>query len=147
LHSSKLEYLGIVVAIKAFCTEFAEHQKVKIDFKHNNVPKALPEDIPLCLFRVLQEAMSNAVKHSGEQHFEVVLAGTLDQLHLTVADHGAGFDAQAVLSSGGLGLTSMRERVRLVNGTFTVDSKPMGGTTVHAWVPLASDHVSKPAAG
>ena len=146
LHSSKLEYLGIVVAMKALCAEFAEHQKVKVDFKHNDVPKALPQDISLCLFRVLQEAMSNAVKHSGERHFEVVLACTLDQLHLTVADHGAGFDAQAVLSRGGLGLTSMRERARLVNGTFAVDSKPMGGTTVHVWVPLASD-LSKRAAG
>jgi PAS domain S-box-containing protein len=147
LHSSKLEYLGIVAAMKALCAEFGEHQKVKIDFKHNDVPKALPQDISLCLFRVLQEAMSNAVKHSGERHFEVVLACTLDQLHLTVADHGAGFDPQTVLSSGGLGLTSMRERVRLVDGTFAVDSKPRGGTTVHVWVPLASDQISKRAAG
>ena len=108
---------------------------------------ALPQDISLCLFRVLQEAMSNAVKHSGERHFEVVLDCTLDQLHLTVADPGAGFDAQTVSSRGGLGLTSMRERVRLVNGTFEVDSKPMGGTTVHVWVPLASDHSSNAAAG
>jgi PAS domain S-box-containing protein len=147
LHSSKLEYLGIVAAMKALCAEFGEHQKVKVDFKHNDVPKALPQDISLCLFRVLQEAMSNAVKHSGERHFEVVLACTLDQLHLTVADHGAGFDPQTVLSSGGLGLTSMRERVRLVDGTFAVDSKPRGGTTVHVWVPLASDQISKRAAG
>jgi PAS domain S-box-containing protein len=147
LHSTKLEYLGIVVAMKALCVEFAEHQKVKIDFRHDNVPKALPQDISLCLFRVLQEAMSNAVKHSGVLHFEVVLAGTLDQLHLTVTDHGAGFDAQTVLSTGGLGLTSMRERVRLVNGTFAVHSKPMGGTTVHVWVPLASDHISERDAG
>jgi PAS domain S-box-containing protein len=145
LHSSKLEYLGIVVAMKALCAEFAEHQKAKIDFKHNNVPKALPQDISLCLFRVLQEAMSNAVKHSGERRFEVALDCTLDQLHLTVADQGAGFDAQTVPSRGGLGLTSMRERVRLVNGTFAVDSKPMGGTTVHVWVPLASDQISKKA--
>ena len=143
LHSSKLEYLGIVVAMQAFCTEFAEHQKVKIDFRHNDVPKALPQDISLCLFRVLQEAMSNAMKHSGVLHFEVVLVGTVDQLHLTVADHGAGFDVQTVVSRGGLGLTSMRERVRLLNGTFAIDSKPMAGTTVHVWVPLASDHSSE----
>jgi signal transduction histidine kinase len=147
LHSSKLEYLGVVVAMKAFCAEFAEHQKVNIDFRHNNVSKALPQDISLCLFRVLQEAMSNAVKHSRVRHFEVVLDGTLDQLHLRVADHGTGFDAQTVLSRGGLGLTSMRERVRLVNGTFAVDSKPTGGTTVHVWVPVASDQSSKRAAG
>jgi len=138
LHSSKLDYLGVVVAMKAFCAEFADHQKVKIDFRHDDVPKALPEDISLCLFRVLQEAMSNAVKHSGERHFKVVLECTPDQLHLTVADHGAGFDPPTVLNRGGLGLTSMRERVRLVNGTFTVDSKPMSGTNIHVWVPLTS---------
>ena len=80
------------------------------------------------------------------RHFEVFLGYSLDQLHLTVVDHGTGFDADRVLSRGGLGLISMRERVRLVNGTFAIDSKPMHGTSIHVCVPVAFERGSKRAA-
>jgi signal transduction histidine kinase len=146
LHLPQLEYVSIVAAMGTFCREFAERQKVEIDFRHDHIPSAVSHDISLCFFRVLQEALHNAKKHSQVRHFEVVLGYSLDQLHLTVTDHGTGFDAQTALSRGGLGLISMRERVRLVNGTFAIDSKPMRGTSIHVCVPLASERGFKRAA-
>src|SRR5262249_54170811 len=73
LHSSKLEYLGVVVAIKGFCREFGERQRVEIDFRSDDLPMRLSPEISLCLFRVLQEALHNAAKHSGVRHFKVRL--------------------------------------------------------------------------
>jgi signal transduction histidine kinase len=138
LHSSKLRYLGIVAAAKGFCQELAEQHKVEIDFAHGDVPPAVPEDISLCLFRVLQEALQNAVKHSGVRHIEVEIRGASDVIHLNVRDEGAGFDPEAVVNNRGLGLVSMQERVNLVKGTFSIDSRPGRGTTIHARLPLST---------
>src|SRR6516164_1629734 len=147
LHSSQLEYLGIVGAVKSFCREFAARQKVEIDFTHDDIPRPVSREVSLCLFRVLQEALHNAAKHSQVRHFEVRLGCSAGQVELTVSDRGAGFDADMAMSKGGLGLTSMRERVRLVNGTIAIDSKPEGGTTIRVHVPLKTEHVSQRAAG
>src|ERR1700750_2956770 len=73
LHSSKLDYLGLVAAIRSFCKEFSKQQGVKIEFTHENIPDRLPRDVSLCLFRVAQEALHNAVKHSGASQFVVRL--------------------------------------------------------------------------
>ena len=134
LHSAKLEYLGIAGAMRGFCREFAEQQKVAIDFKAHDLPSSLSPDISLCLFRVLQEALHNSAKHSGVRHFEVRLCRTSEEIHLTVKDSGAGFDREAAKESSGLGLISMQERVRLVNGTLSIESQPKRGTTIHARV-------------
>jgi signal transduction histidine kinase len=139
LHSSQLEYLGIAAAINAFCRDFAEQQKLEIDFKSHGVPKQLSPKISLCLFRVVQEALRNAEKHSGVRHFTVQLSGEADQIHLVISDSGSGFDLETALQAEGLGLTSMRERVRLVNGTIDVESRPMHGTTIHVHVPIESE--------
>jgi signal transduction histidine kinase len=138
LHSAKLQYLGITAAVRGFCREFAEQQKVEIDFKRHDLPGPLSADVSLCLFRVLQEALHNSAKHSGVRHFEVRLWGTSDEIHLTVRDSGAGFDREAARASRGLGLISMEERLKLLNGTLLVESLPKHGTTIHAWVPLRS---------
>jgi PAS domain S-box-containing protein len=147
LHSSKLDYLGIVGAAKNFCKEFGERQKVEIDFQSHDLPPALPTEISLSLFRVLQEALRNAAKHSGVKRFEVRLRGSTGEIHLTVSDLGAGFDTEAAMKSTGLGLTSMQERVRLVNGTLSIESQPKSGTTIHVRVPLRSGSDSMRAAG
>ena len=148
LHSSKLEYLGVVAGMKSWCKEFAERQKIEIDFG-SDVSSILPLAVGLSLFRVLQEALHNAIKHSGVKRIEVQLREESGEIHLTVSDSGRGFDVEAPLQSKGLGLTSMRERVRLVNGTISVDSKPMYGTTIRVRVPLVSGHeeLTKRAAG
>jgi PAS domain S-box-containing protein len=147
LHSSKLRYLGIVAAVKSFCLELAEQRKVEIQFIHADVPPAVPEEISLCLYRVLQEALNNAVKHSSVLHFEVELRGAPDGLHLTVRDAGFGFDPKTVMNNRGLGLISMQERVNLVNGTFSIESRPGRGTTIHVRLPLTRRAESARAAG
>jgi signal transduction histidine kinase len=110
---------------------------VEINFS-NDVQSALPFEIGLSLFRVLQEALHNVMKHSGVKRIEVQLREDSGGIHLIIRDSGKGFDVEAALQGKGLGLTSMRERVRLVNGTIAINSKPMGGTTIHVRVPLES---------
>jgi signal transduction histidine kinase len=147
LHSSKLRYLGIVAAAKSFCQELSEQHNVEIDFIHADIPPAVPEEISLCLFRVMQEGLQNAVKHSGVRHFEVELRGASDGIHLTVHDSGLGFDTYAGMNDRGLGLVSMLERVNLVKGTFSIKSVLGRGTTIHARVPLSKKGESARAAG
>jgi len=137
LHSTKLEYLGVVAGIKGWCREFSERQKMDVDFR-NDVRSVLPLHIGRPLFRVLQEALHNSSKYSGVRRVEVQLREISGEIHLIVSDSGSGFDVEAALLGKGLGLTSMRERVRLLNGTITIDSKPMAGTTIHVHVPFES---------
>jgi PAS domain S-box-containing protein len=138
LHSSKLEYLGVVAAANSFCKELAEQQKVEIDFSHGGIPHGLHKEISLCLFRVLQESLQNAVKHSGARHFTVELFGTSEEIKLTVSDKGVGFDPQDAMNRLGIGLISMRERLHLVSGEISIESEPGCGTTILACVPLSS---------
>lgn len=138
LHSSKLEYLGLATAANSFCRELSGQSKVEVQFSHAGVPRSLPKEVSLCLFRVLQEALQNAVKHSGVRSFTVDLHGTEEAIELTVSDIGSGFEEQDAFTRDGLGLISMRERVQLVHGELSVKSKTGAGTTVHAWVPLTT---------
>ena len=104
-------------------------------------------ELSLSLFRVLQEALGNATKHSGVKRFDVRLWGTTGEIQLTISDLGAGFDKEAAMKSTGLGLTSMQERLRLVHGELSINSPPKGGTTIHARVPCDSSSHSAWAAG
>jgi PAS domain S-box-containing protein len=137
LHSSKLEYLGLAAAAAAFCREFAERKDVQIDFHTDAIPKTIRKEVSLCLFRVLQEALQNATKHSGSQHYQVSLqyaAG--EEIQLTVSDFGRGFDPEESLKGRGLGITSMRERLKLVSGELSIESQTNTGAVVRARVPL-----------
>jgi PAS domain S-box-containing protein len=146
LHSPKLDYLGIAAVMKNFCKQFSERQNVKIDFSDEGLA-TVPREISLCLFRVLQEALHNALKHSGVRHFTVELRGAADAVQLTVHDSGVGFDPDVVLQGSGLGLTSMKERLKLVDGIVSIHSQANGGTTVQARVPLSSGTDAMRAAG
>jgi len=147
LHSSKLEYLGIVAAMRSFCRELCEQQNVEIDFQSYGVTTHLPPDISLGLFRVLQEALHNSVKHSGVRHFGVQLRENSSEIQLDISDSGRGFEIEAGIQSRGLGLVSMQERIRLVNGTIAIESKPMHGTTIRVRVPIKSEEADQRAAG
>jgi PAS domain S-box-containing protein len=136
LHSSKLEYLGLVTAAASFCKELSEEHGVEVAFHSESVPKQLPQEVALCLFRVLQESLQNAVKHSGSKHFEAWLKGTPGEIELTVRDSGVGFNLEEAMSRRGLGLTSMKERLKLVHGKLSVDSHLAQGTVIRASVPL-----------
>jgi signal transduction histidine kinase len=135
LHASKLEYLGVVAGIRSWCREFGERQGMEINCK-TDVASRIPVEIGLTLFRVLQEGLHNAVKHSEVKRIEVQLSEQSNQIHLTIADAGKGFDVEAARQGRGLGLASMEERVRLVNGAITIESQPMAGTNIHVCLPL-----------
>jgi PAS domain S-box-containing protein len=143
LHSSKLEYLGLTTAMKSFCKDFGDKHQVKIDLKIRDIPGRLSPEVSLCFFRVLQEATNNSAKHSGAGRVDVELWADSDEIHLTVADAGQGFDSRAAKKeSRGLGLISMEERLKFLRGTFSIESEPKRGTTIHARVPLRPKQVA-----
>jgi PAS domain S-box-containing protein len=138
LYSPRLEYLGIAAVMRTFCEEFADRKGVEIDFRSHDLPSLVLPDVSICLFRVLQEALHNAVMHSGVQKFSVQLWDESDEIHLRVSDSGVGFDLRAARKGQGLGLVRIEQRIKLVNGMSSIDSQPDEGTIVQVSVPLRS---------
>lgn len=136
LHPVKLRLLGLPAALNSLQQELSRPE-VTITFTHANVPNALPQDVTLCLYRVVQEALQNAVKHSGAREILVHLQGGDTGLTATVVDDGAGFEVDAKFGKG-LGLVSMTERLEAVGGTLKIRSAPGGGTRLKMTVPAAS---------
>lgn len=136
LHSSELEHLGLRAAAAGFCKDCSNRHKVKIDFHCEGIPKGVPIDIALCLYRVLQEALQNAARHSGSRLLEVSLRGESNEVQLTVRDWGIGFDPEEALKNPGIGFTRMQEHLKLVDGKLLIESQTKRGTTIHARVPF-----------
>jgi len=139
LHPSSLEHLGLVAASRSLCMEVSQASNIQIDFSHTDVPSPIPQDVSICLYRVLQESLTNIVKHGEVQAAQVELAGSPDKLQLQVCDSGVGFDPESAGNNGGLGFVGMRERLNLVGGELLVESQPSGGTQIKACVPLNSN--------
>ena len=135
LHPARLRLVGLVAALSSLQQEI-QSSGHRITFTHEGVPDAIAQDLKVCLYRVAQEAVQNAIKYSGAREIFMSLAGTGDALTLVVGDHGAGFDAQASMHRG-LGLVSMGERVEAFGGTLRIQSAPGAGTRIEATVPLA----------
>jgi len=135
LHSSQLAYLSLASAGAAFCRGVSNQQGLPVDFTAGEIPDDLPKDVALCVFRVLQEAVNNALKHAGARHVTVGLRDEGEELRLEVADDGTGFDRDAAMNGSGLGLISMQERLTIVGGELTIDSRPGTGATIRARVP------------
>ncbi len=142
LHSSHIDILGVSAGMKSWCREIAARLKIEVDFK-SDMSSVLRGELGRSLFRVLQEALHNAIKHSGVRRFEVRLREYPTEIHLVISDSGRGFSLEDALQGVGLGLNSMRERVRLIDGTISIESKPMGGTTISVRVPLESQEGSQ----
>ena len=137
LHPATLATLGLVSAIAGFCREFSERHHLVVKVVHGAIPDDTPEDVNLCLFRVVQESLRNVVKHSGAQEACVDLSARVKEIVLVVEDDGMGFDVKSNRASTTLGLISMRERVRLVGGEISVESSPSSGTRIRVQIPLA----------
>ena len=135
LHPAKLEQLGLAAAIGGLCRELTHHHGLTIEFTEHEIPPAIPPEVALCLYRIAQEALANAIKHSGAELVQVELSGTADMMSLRIVDDGTGFDPELLQGQGGLGLVSMRERVSHLGGQLTIDSQPSRGTRLHALVP------------
>lgn len=135
LHPSHVEIAGLVSAVSGFCAEYSRQNRFEIEFTHASVPDALPQEVKLCLYRVVQEAVRNSQKHSGCRSVSVELSGSTEAIRLCVSDTGRGFDAGSARSDG-LGLISMTERVKSLGGQLRVQSHLGGGTSVQASIPL-----------
>jgi signal transduction histidine kinase len=134
LHPAKLRLIGLIPALQALRRELAPSGTV-IVFRHEQVPASLSADLTLCLFRVVQEALQNAIKYSKANEVTVSLAGTPGGLVLSIVDDGMGFDVDGVWGKG-LGLVSMKERLEAIGGSLEIHSRPGAGTRVEATVPL-----------
>jgi PAS domain S-box-containing protein len=140
LHSSKLHHLGLLAAAKSLCEEAGKQYHIQIEFRHREMPEEISPDISLCFFRIVQEALNNIVKHSGAKQAHVEFVGSPSLIHLRIVDAGVGCDPSSTATRGGLGLASMRERLRLLGGTMVLHSSPMEGTEIVAEVPLTQTH-------
>jgi signal transduction histidine kinase len=140
LHPSTLESLGLVRGLKALCDEFTSRQGIEIGFSSKNIPRAVPSNVALCLFRVAQEGLQNLRKYSGASQGQVNLRKAGDRLFLFVSDNGRGFEAKEMRDRVGLGIRSMGERARLVGGRFKIHSEPGKGTRIDVCIPLQPEN-------
>lgn len=137
IHPSAVEHLGLIVALRKECETMAHATRREISFHADNeLPRHPPLDVAMCFYRVAQEALRNAVRHSGSKVIEVSLERGRDGIRLTVEDWGKGFRVGEDLSEPGLGLLSMEERARLIGGEFRLESTEGRGTIVRCWAPL-----------
>jgi len=136
LHPSQLSILGLTKALSGLCNEFARQNRIQIHFTYDEVPTLSPE-VTTSLYRVAQEAIRNAEKHSGTSHVRIELARMSDSVRLSVSDAGRGFDPTATTGSSGLGLVSMAERVNSVGGQLSVRSAVNHGTRIEVSIPLS----------
>jgi len=133
LHPSILDHLGLAIALQSYVEEFAKRERIRVTFTHRNVPETLPPAIATCLYRVAQEALRNVAKHAHAKRAAMTIWKSGTSLHLSVKDSGIGFDPD---ERRGLGLVSMQERVRAVEGTLAIKSKPGNGTQIEVVVPV-----------
>jgi signal transduction histidine kinase len=135
LHPAKLDQLGLVVAARTFCREISAQSGIPVQFEQDDVPRNVAVDVALCLYRVIQEAVQNSVRHNGGAAIHVSLTHAAQQIRLRITDEGKGFDVEHAVHNGGLGLVSMRERVRQVNGSIRITSSPGHGARIEVNVP------------
>jgi PAS domain S-box-containing protein len=138
LHSSKLEFVGLVPALNSLCREIGEKYNIEILVSSSGFPRNIQKDVELCLFRVTQEALGNVVKHSQATSAYVELGSNENGVSLRITDEGRGFDPEISNQDIGIGLVGMRERLRLVGGRLSVNSELLHGTEILAEVPLAA---------
>jgi signal transduction histidine kinase len=139
LHPAKLDHVGLLPAIKGLCVEITDSGKLNVEFGHQGSFAKLPKEVTLCVFRIVQEALRNCMKHSDASVVRVVLANTSNAVRLSVTDHGRGFVMNRRTMERGLGFTSMRERLRIVRGTMSINSSPSHGTRIEVSIPLNGD--------
>ena len=138
LHPAVLRHAGLVSALKGHCEQFARQHEIAIDLVAASDVGTIEPNTALCLYRVAQEALHNVVRHARARHARVILTTAAGMLELTVVDDGRGFAVTRGLARDGLGLVSIDERVRLINGRLTIHSEPGHGTTLRVEVPAGA---------
>jgi len=130
LHPTVLQHVGLVAAVEAHCSEVERQQRVQVTLSAESDVEPASQAVALSLFRITQEALRNAVRHGHARHATVSLRKIDSDLRLTVTDDGAGFDVLTARRNGGLGLSSIEERARLVHGLVTIRSRQGHGTSI-----------------
>jgi signal transduction histidine kinase len=136
LHPSVLDDLGLADAVHSECASFAQRERIVVNYKSESVPREVPPDVALCIYRIVQEGLRNISRHARATEAEILLIGKGDTIHLLIKDNGIGVNPFQV-EKGGLGLASMKERVHLMRGDFSIKSQPGQGTVIEALVPLS----------
>jgi len=136
LHPRSLERLGLTEALGQLCHAVGERRRIQLVFEERNLPDSIPDEAALCLYRVAQESLRNVVTHSRADSASVELCGGQGEVRLTVTDSGVGYDPDQVRERNGLGVISMRERLRALGGRLSIRSAPGEGTRVEAVVPI-----------
>jgi len=136
IHPSILDDLGLEKAIMSECTRFSSREGIIVDFTAEGLPDTLPKDVALSLYRIIQEGLTNIAKYACAGHATISLKGTIHGIDLSLQDDGIGFDAAEVRKKPGLGLSSMRERVRIIRGKIRITSEAEKGTTILVNVPM-----------
>lgn len=136
LHPATLDHLGLAVALRAYAEEFSRSTAIPVKFTSLYVPRKVPIEVASGLYRIAQEALRNVGKHASEAKIEIVLARDPKGLALFIRDDGEGFDMESARAKGGLGLISMEERVRLLGGSFSVETRPGEGVLIAILCPL-----------
>ncbi|MGD9243706.1 MAG: PAS domain S-box protein [Desulfobacterales bacterium] len=136
LHPSILDDLGLVDAVKSECSSFAHREGIAVDYQAETIPPMITKDVAICFYRIVQEGLRNVAKHAKTKKVAVSLSGKNDSLYLTIKDQGKGFDPKEAESKFGLGLSSMRERIRLIRGDISIESQPGHGTVINVQAPL-----------
>jgi signal transduction histidine kinase len=137
LHPSVLDDLGLPIALQRYADDYAQRTGIKCRVETSGMPESLPQDIASGLYRVAQECLGNTLKHAQAREVTIKLANSGKQVQLAVGDDGIGFDSATLENhKEGMGFISMRERMRLLNGTFSVQSRSGQGTVVEVRVPL-----------
>ena len=134
LYPVVLEKLGLIVGLTSLCRDFSEMSGVSTFFHHESIPKHVPKNVSLCLYRVAQEGLHNISKHAKVKEAKVSLRGTAEGVEIVVADSGNGFDPFVNRARTGLGLVTMEERVLSIGGHCSIHSSPGLGTEVRAGV-------------
>ena len=135
LHPSILEDLGLADAIKSECNSFTKREGIAVDYRTETMPPGISADVAICIYRIVQEGLRNVAKHADTTQLQVSLTGKDDSIHLMIKDQGAGFDLKEMEKKLGLGLVSMQERVRLIQGNISIESRPGKGTVINVRTP------------
>jgi signal transduction histidine kinase len=134
MHPSILDDLGLAAALQRLADDLRDH--VLVQLTSIAAPKDLAPDAALCLYRVAQEGLRNVIRHAATGSASIRIETTRGGVALEVVDHGRGLRVTDRSAGSGLGLRSLTERARLLQGELTVDSIPGRGTTVRVWLPL-----------
>jgi two-component system NarL family sensor kinase len=137
LHPSILDDLGLADAVASECAMFRKRNGIVVNYQVENIGKAVPPNVAVCLYRIAQEALRNISRHAGATEVAISLVGADQAIRLSIRDNGKGFDPGQKTRKVGLGLDSMKERAYLISADFSVTSQPEQGTVIEVLAPLS----------